>query len=246
MSKLYTSLAKVYHEIYQSLFNYDEEFAFYDTHLKANNVKSVVEIGCGTGNMAKRLVAANYAYIGIDLFQEMLDIAKENAPNIIFKQGDARNFNLSETSDCVLITGRSISYLTTNQDVLKTLDCINKCLKPNGILMFDAIDAAQLFLNFKEENKDELIASFGDNHYKRNSESKPNMESGWTWDWSSVYFKLDKKQHYQEIGQDFSTLRAFTKDEISLFLSLLGFEMLEILPKKSYAWNDNFFIAKKK
>ena len=245
MSKLYTNLAKVYHEIYQSLFNYDEEFAFYDEQLKINKVKSVVEIGCGTGNLAKRLVAADYDYVGIDLFQEMLDIAVENAPNITFIQGDVRKFRLPETSDCVLITGRSISYLTSNQDILQAFDCINKCLKPNGILMFDAIDAAQLFLNFKEENKDELVASFGDNHYKRNSESKPNMETGWTWDWTSVYYKLDKKQQYQEIGQDFSTLRAFTKDEVRLFLSLSGFEMLEILPKKSYAWNDNFFIARK-
>ncbi len=246
MSKLYTSLAHVYHEIYQTLFNYDEEFAFFDKQLMINHVKSVIEIGCGTGNLAKRLVEANYSYVGIDLFQEMLDIAIENAPNITFKQGDVRNFTLPETSDCVLITGRSISYLTKNQDVLLALDCINQCLKPNGILMFDAIDAAQLFLNFKEENKDELLVSFGDNYYKRNSESKPNMETGWTWDWSSVYHKLDKKQKYQEIGQDFSTLRAFTKDEVRLFLSLSGFELLEVLPKKSYAWNDNFFIARKK
>lgn len=245
MSKLYTSLAKVYHEIYQSLFNYDDEFAFYDTYLKKNKVKSVVEIGCGTGNLAKRLVTANYDYIGIDLFQEMLDIAIENSPKINFKQGDVRNFTLPETTDCVLITGRSISYLTGNYDILQALKCINKCLSPQGVLMFDAIDAAQLFLNFKEENKDELVVSFGDNHYKRISESIPNLSTGWTWDWSSVYYKLDKKQEYKEIGKDFSTLRAFTKDEVRLFLSMSGFELLEILPKKSYAWDDNFFIAQK-
>ena len=245
MNKLYTSLANVYHEIYQSLFNYVDEFAFYDTYLQANHVKSVVEIGCGTGNLAKRLVAADYDYIGIDLFQEMLNIAVENAPNVKFVQGDVRNFILSDTSDCVLITGRSISYLTTNHDVYQGLDCMNKSLKSNGILMFDAIDAAQLFLNFKKENKDELTASFGNNHYKRVSESKLNMETGWTWDWSSVYYKLDEENKFKEIGQDFSILRAFTKDEIQLFLSLSGFELLEVLPKKSYAWDDNFFIARK-
>jgi SAM-dependent methyltransferase len=250
MSKLYTSLARVYHEIYQTLFNYDEEFAFYDKQLKANQVKTVVEIGCGTGNLAKRIFAANYGYLGIDLFQEMLDIAAVNAPNVAFKQGDVRSFTLEETFDCVLITGRSISYLTGNQDILQALNSINKCLKPKGFLMFDAIDAAQLFLNFKEENKDELVASFGENHYKRISESKPtggvpHLETGWTWDWSSVYYKLDKNQQYKEIGQDFSTLRAFTKDEVHLFLTLSGFELLEVLPKKSYIWDDNFYIARK-
>ena len=111
--------------------------------------------------------------------------------------------------------------------------------------MFDAIDAARLFLNFKKENKDELLVSFGNNHYKRLSESKRNMETGWTWNWSSIYYKLDEENKYQEIGQDFSILRAFTKDEIQLFLSLSCFELLEVLPKKSYAWDDNFFIARK-
>ncbi|WP_435355427.1 class I SAM-dependent DNA methyltransferase [Emticicia sp. SJ17W-69] len=245
MSKLYTSLAKVYHEIYQTLFNYDDEFAFYETYLQAHQIKSIVEIGCGTGNLAKRLVDANYEYLGIDLFQEMLDIATRNAPNASFTQGDVRNFSLPSTSDCFLITGRSISYLTTTYDILQSMDCIYKNLKPNGILMFDAIDAAQLFLDFKELKKDELIASFGENYYKRNSESKPNLKTGWTWDWSSVYYQLDSNQTYQEIGQDFSTLRAFTKDEVRLLLNMSGFELLEILPKKSYAWDDNFFIAKK-
>lgn len=245
MSKLYTSLAKVYHEIYQSLFNYDEEFAFYDKYLQANQVKSIVEIGCGTGNLAKRLFNANYDYLGIDLFQEMLDIAYENAPNVSFQQGDVRNFSLTSTTDCFLITGRSISYLTTTHDILQSLGCIYKNLKPNGVLMFDAIDAAQLFLDFKEAKKDELLASSKLNHYKRISESKPNLKTGWTWDWSSVYYQLDSNQAYQEIGQDFSTLRAFTKDEVRLLLSMSGFELLEILPKKSYAWDDNFFIAKK-
>lgn len=50
MSKLYTSLANVYHEIYQTLFYYDEEFKFYDEHLRNNVIKSVLELGCGTGN----------------------------------------------------------------------------------------------------------------------------------------------------------------------------------------------------
>jgi hypothetical protein len=26
---------------------------------------------------------------------------------------------------------------------------------------------------------------------------------------------------------------------------LTGFELIDILPKKSYAWDDNFFIARK-
>jgi hypothetical protein len=56
---------------------------------------------------------------------------------------------------------------------------------------------------------------------------------------------LNQNSQYQEIGQDFSTLRAFIKDEVELFLKLTGFKLVDVLPKKSYAWDDNFFIAKK-
>jgi SAM-dependent methyltransferase len=241
MSKLYSTLADVYHEIYQSLFNYDEEFNFYDYHLQANRIKSVVEIGCGTGNLAKRLIAANYQYLGIDLFQEMLDIAVINAPKATFMQGDVRNFVLPSKLDCALITGRSISYLTTNDDILQAFRHLNNSLNLNGLLMFDAIDASQLFLNFKEGKKDELIVA----KFKRISENRMNLASGWTWNWASVYYKLDQNNQYQEIGQDFSTLRAFIKYEVELFLNLTGFQLIEVLPKKSYAWDDNFFIAKK-
>jgi SAM-dependent methyltransferase len=246
MSKLYTSLARVYHEVYQTLFNYDEEFDFYNKHLKSNNIQSIVEVGCGTGNLAKRFVDANYDYLGIDLFQEMLNIAVENAPNASFKQSDVRKLSLDKKYDCVLITGRSISYLIENQGLIDAFGNLNHCLNSNGIVMFDAIDANLLFSGFDESKIDNLTISFEENQYKRVSKSKKNLATGWTWDWTSDYFKKDKLGEYQAIGNDFSTLRAFLKDEVELFLKLTDFELINVLPKKSYTWDDNFFIARKK
>ena len=245
MSKLYTNLANVYHEIYQTLFDYDEEFKFYDKHLTENEIKSVVEIGCGTGNLAKRLHEAGYEYLGIDLFDEMLKIAKTTAPLANFCQADARNFKLEEKQDCVIITGRSISYLTSNNDLLNAFRCIADSLKQGGLLMFDAIDASKLFVGFTDEKLDTLLATHGSNEYKRMSKSRKNLQTGWTWDWESEYFLKSQVGEYEKIGEDFSTLRAFLKDELSLFLKITGFELVNLLPKKSYAWEDNFFIAKK-
>lgn len=245
MSKLYTNLANVYHEIYQTLFDYDEEFKFYDEHLKENEINSVVELGCGTGNLAKRLHEAGYKYLGIDLFEEMLNIAKTTSPMANFCQGDARSFVLQEKQDCVIITGRSISYLTTNNDIINSLTCIANNLKQGGLLMFDAIDASQLFVGFTDEKLDNLLATYGTNKYKRISKSRKNLNSGWTWDWESEYYLKNQTGEFVKIGEDFSTLRAFLRDELSLFFKLTGFELVNILPKKSYAWDDNFFIVKK-
>ena len=246
MSKLYTSLANVYHEIYQTLFDYDEEFSFYDHHLKTNGVKSVLEIGCGTGNLSKRLINSKYDYLGIDLYQEMLEIAKITAPNAKFMQADVRDFSLQSPVDCTIITGRSISYLIDNQGVIDAFTCIGRSLVPNGLLMFDAIDAQKFFVGFEENRHDELMASYEKNHYRRVSKSNRNMLTGWTWDWTSSYYQKNDAQNFELIGNDTVTLRAFLQEELGLFLKLAGFELLEILPKKSYAWDDNFYIAKKK
>ena len=52
MSKLYSKLARIYHEMYQSIFDYKKEFQFYNRWLKKYKVHRVLEIGCGSGNLA--------------------------------------------------------------------------------------------------------------------------------------------------------------------------------------------------
>jgi SAM-dependent methyltransferase len=208
-------------------------------------IKSVLELGCGTGNLAKRIHDAGYDYIGIDLFDEMLTIAKSTAPKARFHQADARNFKLDEKQDCVIITGRSISYLTSNIDLIDTFTCISNNLKIGGLLMFDAIDASKLFVNFIDEKLETILVTFGSNEYKRISKSRKNLQSGWTWDWESAYFLKNQAGDYERIGEDLSTLRAFLQDELSLLFKITGFHLVNILPKKSYTWDNNFFIAKK-
>ena len=88
MTILYSTLAKVYHEMYEHIFDYDKEFGFYDTLLKNNNCHSVLEIGCGSGMLAHRFLENGYSYTGVDLFNEMLDIARNEVGSDVFVQSD--------------------------------------------------------------------------------------------------------------------------------------------------------------
>ena len=249
MPNLYTQLAGVYDEIYQTLFDYDKEYAVYQGFLSKYQAQSILEIGCGTGHLAKRFIANGYDYLGLDLNQEMLDIAAQNMSQNdknteggYFQQADMRNFQMSQTFDTVLITGRTISYLLTNVDILSCFQSIKRCLKPNGLLIFDAIDAVPLFNAFEKVAKTTLETTFKNNHYKRNSICNPNLLTGWTWDWSSAYFQK-QNDDYVEIGQDFATLRAFTKDEMTLLLTMSGFTLCTIVDKETYTWQDAFYVA---
>ena len=89
---IYNTLAQVYHEMYQSLFDYDDEFKFYASVLENHNAKSVIEFGCGTGNLASRFIDSGYDYLGVDLNQEMLDIVCQNLGQKWFFQANMRDY----------------------------------------------------------------------------------------------------------------------------------------------------------
>ncbi len=237
---IYKSLAWVYHEMYQHLFDYDQEFAFYETILKQHNAKSVLELGCGTGNLASRFSKNKFDYIGIDLNIEMLDIARKNHPEINFVNDNMCSFETAVKQDVIIISGRSISYLTENQEVESCFNSIYNSLKTNGILIFDAIDAIKLFKNFDLETK-----TLTTDNFQRISHSTPNLKTGSTWDWESIYYIQSQEDEYTMIGKDFATLRAFTQVEIENFLKIAGFEFLTKIQKDSYTWEDHFYIAKK-
>ncbi len=74
----YSAFAYVYDELMDNV-PYDEWAEYLIGLLKENGVPEglVCELGCGTGQMTRRLAAAGYDMIGIDLSEEMLDVARE-------------------------------------------------------------------------------------------------------------------------------------------------------------------------
>ncbi len=236
MIKLYSSLATVYHEMYQQIFDYDKEFRFYHSVLKKKNCHKIVEIGCGTGLLAKKLINAGYDYLGVDLYDEMLEIARKETNSDRFIQGDMRYLQLDQSFDCALITGRSIAYVTENQEIISTLNGINHLLKDDGYFIFDSFDANKIFENFTE--KSEQVVKSGNRTIRRKNKMIRNLATGWTWDFVAKYI-IEENDEMVEY-EDFTTLRAFTKDEIYLFLKLTRFNLVEVV-------QDNVlrFVAKK-
>ena len=74
----YSAFAYVYDELMDNV-PYDAWAEYLIGLLKENGVVEglVCELGCGTGQMTRRLAAAGYDMIGIDLSEEMLDVARE-------------------------------------------------------------------------------------------------------------------------------------------------------------------------
>ena len=243
MTKLYTEYADLYHKMYQSLIDYDEEYQFYKRLLDKYGVQNILEIGCGTGQLARRFLKDGYLYTGIDVSMPMLEYARKELPAQHFHQMDMRDIKLTSMFDGVIITARSISYILSNKDVMATFQSIKKVLQNGGVLIFDFIDAKSFIpsINEKEIISHEVVI---DNvRYKRDSIFEKHVDTNWNWIWKSTFFK-DEKNGYQEVGSDEAELRTFTADELEIFLTLSGFKILQVVDRKVYAFDTKVIVAR--
>ena len=245
MATLYDGdMALIYDAMYQTFIDYKEEYLFYKNIIDQNNCKSILEIGSGTGNLAKQFYNNNANYKGLDYSPSMIKIAMERNPNGTFICGDMRNFNIDEAVDSILITGRSTSYLILNEDVTNTFKSIFKNLTENGILVFDFIDANR-FIPFFTVNKNILHeAVYNDVNYIRESKWCVQNLENFMVEWKATYYKIVNEEK-QIISHDTSLVRIFTLNEIQLFLYLNGFEIIKTIDRKTYAYDTFVIVAKK-
>jgi SAM-dependent methyltransferase len=222
VTKLYTRLAEIYHQTYQSIFDYDQQFRTAHRILRAYTARTVLEIGCGTGNLAGRFAAAGYDYTGMDSAGPMLRIARRENPQALFLRQDMRRFTAHKRFDAVIIAGRSFSYMISNADVLSALRCIRRSLRPKGVLVFDNFNASTLSQDLSRPLRDEVRV--GSKIISRVSRRSLDLKSGWTWNWDATYTVRDGLR--RQTFLDRSVLRSFTRDELQLFLVLAGFTPL--------------------
>jgi len=245
MANLYTGkMAAIFDAMYQTFIDYDEEYEFYNTLIQEENCSSILEIGSGTGNLAKRFYENNLDYKGLDYSQSMIAVAQERNKNCIFIHGDMRKFKLEDPVDAIIITGRSTSYLINNDDINNTFDSIHSNLNPNGILIFDFIDANRFIPYIK---KNEIInheASYEGINYIRESHWEITPMENFLLEWSAQYYKITDNEK-EILLDDFSTVRVFTLNEMQLFLYLNNFEIIKTIDRKTYAYDTYVIMARK-
>jgi len=113
-----------------------------------------------------------------------------------------------------LITGRSIAYVLENQEIIDTLTGVHNALKDDGLFIVGVFEANGIFDNF-----DDFEQTILHNNKKiiRTSHLNKNLKTGWTYDWFATY-SIEEGNEIS-VYEDLTTLRAFTKDEISLFIN---------------------------
>lgn len=102
---------------------------------------TILDLGCGTGNLTRLLAQRGYEMIGIDNSQEMLQVALEKkvrlGEDILYLLQDMREFELYGTVGAVVSVCDSLNYLLNEEDVLTTFSLVNNYLYPEGLFIFD-------------------------------------------------------------------------------------------------------------
>lgn len=102
-------------------------------------VKDVLDLGCGSGNVTLPLSRRGYGMIGVDISEEMLSEAREKDENgeVLWLLQDMRSFELYGTVEATVCTLDGVNHLTSATDVKKCLALVHNYLVPNGIFVFD-------------------------------------------------------------------------------------------------------------
>ena len=98
---------------------------------------SILDLCCGTGQMAQTLTALGYRVTGLDGSAEMLRFARENAPEAELVHADARSFMLPETCDTVICVFDSLNHVMTLEGLTAVFKNVYAVLKGGGPFFFD-------------------------------------------------------------------------------------------------------------
>ncbi len=97
----------------------------------------VLDLCCGTGQLARSLYDRGYSVVGVDESSEMLRFARLNAPGVEFIQANAVAFTLAGTVDGVVSVFDSINHLLSLADLKQVFSCVYRHTKDKGYFVFD-------------------------------------------------------------------------------------------------------------
>jgi SAM-dependent methyltransferase len=113
----------------------------------ARDADSVLDLGCGTGQLAASLAAdltEGRRVFGVDPAAAMLEIARERpgGDKVNWVHGDARTVRLGRRFDLLVLTGHAFQVFLTDQDLSEVLATIAAHLAPEGRFVFDSRNPA--------------------------------------------------------------------------------------------------------
>jgi len=127
---------------------YDRIYAFKDYAAEARRVVEIarehvrsggdrlLDVACGSGRHIEYL-RREFDAEGLDLVDELLDLARERNPGVPFHQGDMTGFELGRRFDVVTCLFSSIGYARTEENMRRAIACMARHAAPGGVVVVE-------------------------------------------------------------------------------------------------------------
>jgi SAM-dependent methyltransferase len=142
-------MADAHYELPELAALYDVECVWSDDRqfyldLAGNQPLDILEIGAGTGMVARAMAKAGHRVTAIDPAAAMLAAGKATpeGANVHWLQGTARDFFTAERYDLAFMTGHAFQVLLEDEDIRQSLANIRAHLKPGGVFAFETRNPA--------------------------------------------------------------------------------------------------------
>ena len=97
----------------------------------------VLDLACGTGQLAAMLTERGYAVTGVDSSEAMLGYARVNAPDAEFVLSEAVSFELPHRYAAAISTYDSLNHLLKLEELQQAFGRVYAALQKGGRFMFD-------------------------------------------------------------------------------------------------------------
>lgn len=236
---IYGDMARLYHYLFGEEYDYSGQ-ADAATRKAPENVRRIVDGGCGTGGLTK-LLAERYPeaeVTGVDLNSPMLDVAKEenSRENIEYRQENLLNFE--ENADIYAVFG-TVNHFNEDE-ITEVFQNIFDSLNSGGVLAFDFKSPES------EKHQDGYV-----NHWSTETDDfeveNPVMT---VYDNGQAYYSFSFCFRERETGEEFYTgelmeIELYTREEILNMLTDVGFKQ-ENIEFRDEGAQRGVFVAKKK
>ncbi|MEO0102419.1 MAG: methyltransferase domain-containing protein [candidate division WOR-3 bacterium] len=183
-------------------------------------VKTVLDLACGTGIPTFLLLEKGYAVTGLDSSPEMLSVLKKKLGKRNWVEGklkivlaDMKNFRLVEKFDAVVSLYDSINYLLTEEDLKSCFHSVFFALKEGGIFTFDintifCLEEIWDNQSFWRESKE--LLTFWQNEYDKEKRISTLYLKCWVKGPNRTYLATFEETH-QERGYELEKIRELLK-----------------------------------
>ena len=180
-----------------------EIIPFIKTHLQKND--HILDIGCGDGYGSHRLSLAGFDVTGMDLSEEMIELASKQHKDISFQQGSIHDLIFQ---DSVFDGVMAINVLEWLEDPLHGLQEIRRVLKIDGLLFTGILGPTA------GPRRNSYPRIYGKNTICNTMMpwefEKMALENGFTYiDGFGVYKKEVKSKHYEGLSEQLQQALSF-------------------------------------